>query len=355
MMVGIPAGGEMLTVLMAGCIACCALYGLHKLSQCRLRHCSCCRWFLRKCGTDPFEDFDLLVFVHEVSFTSAGQISTRVRLTAGDQQVSTDGSKKKTFHQPLLISIEQGVKTLLVELVDDRRGKPLAKLEFDVVDDLLKSKGIQQRTFALRECSKEAVNTKAVLSIRKSKGDVEAEAGLLQGMMSEHDAETRMMLQHHLGQVQDDMDDDGVDMTDEDKRMRVLARGCSGPVEVVGSWGGKGKTHLAVLSPPESKKVSLGFWSEGANWSGGDPPKKEIILTRVRGVAPHPQKDDAFVISHCPSPQTKEDIMMYSLDRNRQVWVESLSMLVKMVHDHRKGKAPGRNSNSSMKDGKRGS
>mmetsp|Transcript_37192 Transcript_37192/g.78932 ORF Transcript_37192/g.78932 Transcript_37192/m.78932 type:complete len:362 (+) Transcript_37192:328-1413(+) len=337
--VPIPSGGG----LLAGLVACCAIYGIYKLSQCRLRHCPCFRWCLRVSGSDSFSDFELMIFVHEITFTACDQrMPTKVRATAGDQEVCTDVSRNKQFHQPLLLLVEQGSESLLLEVMDAKRGRPVAKLDLDVVE-LLKNKQLgQKRNFAMKELSKQVCDMRLCLTFQDNSKSDEEQGLLVNTMLNDNDDsmddETKMMMKAHLQSAQQELqeeEDEASHLPPEVQKMRIIAKGCCGKIELVGGWGGKTEQYMAVQGPPEFKKFKLAIWASEQDYEKDQAPVKEIQLLRVRGVAPHPQSDQAFVVSHFLSPERKEDLLLYSLDRNRQVWVESLSLLVKMMHEMR--------------------
>jgi hypothetical protein len=210
--------------------------------------------------------------------------------------------------------------------------------------DVLKGKSLgQKRTFAMKEVSKDVVEAKLAVTFKEYKETDEEEGllvkELLVGVDDGMDAETKIMMQAHLAKSQQDLIEDrsdgSADLPPHIQKMRLIAKGCSGAVQVVGSWGAKTEQYLAVEGPPKKKKFRLALWSNKSDFDKGNEPDKEIQLLRVRGVAPHPQSDQAFVVSHFLTPERKEDLLVYSMDRNRQVWVESLSLLVKMVHEIR--------------------
>merc|ERR1719261_620057 len=80
--------------------------------RCRMRDCACIKRCLRCIGVDKFDDFEMMVLVHEALYTASAQkMSTLVRITAGGQTVSTDQNSKGNFQQPLTLFVEQGSAT----------------------------------------------------------------------------------------------------------------------------------------------------------------------------------------------------------------------------------------------------
>merc|ERR1719191_2060436 len=128
-------------LIIGGILATCAVCGLARCSGFRMRDCSCIKWCLRATGADSFNDFDMMILVHEALYTTNNRkLVTKVRITAGTQMVMTDPCKNGIFQQPLQIFVEQGTDKLVVELLDARDRKVLASLKLDVMSDILKPK-----------------------------------------------------------------------------------------------------------------------------------------------------------------------------------------------------------------------
>merc|ERR1719353_1500165 len=98
-----------------------------------MRDCSCIKRCFRCLGIDKFDDFEMMVVVHEALYTSAAtKMSTMVRITAGPQSVQTDPNSKGNFQQPLTVFVEQGSGHIQVDLLDSSK-RVLAKLSLDTV------------------------------------------------------------------------------------------------------------------------------------------------------------------------------------------------------------------------------
>merc|ERR1719316_1219782 len=116
------------------------LFGCMKCAQCRLRDCACLKRFLRFSGHDRFDDFELMMLVHEAMFERKEvKLTTVVRVTAGLHSVRTDPNSNGIFQQPLHITVEQGTDQVVVDLMN-MQGATLATLTLDVVDQILASK-----------------------------------------------------------------------------------------------------------------------------------------------------------------------------------------------------------------------
>jgi len=142
---GVPGTG-CCAVIVGVAVAICALCGINKCMKLRMRDCGCIKRWMRATGSDKFDDFELIINVHEATYTAASKskyvskLTTAVRVTAGAQTVKTDDSSKGIFQQMLQIFIEQGTEYVLVELMDSRDRKVAGSLKLDIMSDILHAK-----------------------------------------------------------------------------------------------------------------------------------------------------------------------------------------------------------------------
>merc|ERR1719446_2010276 len=75
-------GPMMICGLIGACVAVCGC--MRCLTACRLRNCALVKHFLLCTGQDPFDDFELMVLVHEAMFESVkkDKLNTIVQVTA---------------------------------------------------------------------------------------------------------------------------------------------------------------------------------------------------------------------------------------------------------------------------------
>merc|ERR1712060_389005 len=79
---------------------------------------SCIRSCLRFVGSDKFDDFDMMMLIHEAHFVSKrDKVKVAVRVSAGSQAVETDSSTNGIYQQPLVLFVEQGTSLITVSLV----------------------------------------------------------------------------------------------------------------------------------------------------------------------------------------------------------------------------------------------
>merc|ERR1719456_1430679 len=111
--------------------------------KCRLRDCPCIKKLLRFTGHDEFDDFELMILVHEAIFESKeAKMSTVVRVTAGSHTVSTDSNSNGIFQQPLHIMVEQGTDEIVIDLLDTR-SRVLATLPLQPTQHVLSAQSLQ--------------------------------------------------------------------------------------------------------------------------------------------------------------------------------------------------------------------
>mmetsp|Transcript_130024 Transcript_130024/g.324069 ORF Transcript_130024/g.324069 Transcript_130024/m.324069 type:complete len:340 (+) Transcript_130024:77-1096(+) len=316
-------------------LACCIGFGLYKCSHFRLRDCLCLKWCLRASGTDRFEDFELFLVVHEVIFTAATDMATVVRVSAGDQVVATEPNKR-WFQQPLSILIEQGTETLEVDIMKPSGKKRLGTLALDIMDILETKGGYTERVFSVKSCHHGFVNPKVKLSIHLSESD--EEMGLL-GSIEVSEDHAGMMVQNHLRRVQQATSvrtDNPIE--DRFSESELLSSACSGHLELLTSWGNKDKVWVLVKQV-KGKKPFLGIWKERQEQEHGKEPEYRIELLKVKSVQAHPTQDACFLINEAIKHGPPRQHQFYRLDRSRDVWVQTLSLLIAQL---RKKKGEGR-------------
>jgi len=315
--------------LLAIIFACCIGFGLYKCAQFRLRDCSCLKWCLRASGTDSFEDFELFVIVHEVVFTATEEKSTVVRLSAGDQVVATE-PHKRWFQQPLSILIEQGTETLEVDIMNQSGKQRLGTLALDITDILETEGGYTERLFSVKSCRQGFTNPKVKMSVHVAESD--EEVGLL-GSIEVSEDHAGMMVREHLNKVQRAATSSHHPKDEIKERLSescLLASACSGHLELLANWGSKDKVWVLVKQI-KGKKPFLGVWKDRHDQENGKEPVYRIDLLKVTNVQPHPAQDACFVINEAVRDGPPRKYQFFRLDRSRDVWVQTLSLLIGQV------------------------
>jgi len=349
-MIGLIArgvGGEMAgpcAMILLPIIAICALCGIWKFCcKCRLRDCGCIKRMLRCVGTDPFDDFDMMIQVHSAKFTSAARTTTFVRVKAGDMVVETDKSEEGVFQQALNLLVEQGSPCLEFELCDGRK-KVLATLKMDIMKDILKLEdgqmninAVNEKVFTMKQKQKSVLNPKITLTFSPERmGD--EEKALLGGINAS--AETEWMLTQHLNKLSDGSEPGskpGTKLADLSE-VELLAKGCAGPLEKFGKMGAKDRCHMAIVGPPRKKRFALHTWKTEKDFKEGKPHMDEVDLLKVTSVAADPSRPEVFVVNYMDEHKARASIKFNRVDRSRDVWVEMLQLLVMKVHEERKDK-----------------
>lgn len=327
---------DILGALLAPLLACCAIFGVYKCMNCRLRDCGCMKRWFRVTGVDVFDDFELFVVAHEALYTaSTHKLSTFVRLSAGRQKVSTDASSRGIFQQPLSLFVEQGTDTILVELMDSG-SRVLANLKFNVAQDILNSKeAIREKLFTMKQKNKGLINPRIRLTIRKESAF--EEEGLLANVVTGASPATNMLLRDQLEKEASrhhQESSSGPPLSETE----LLAKSCAGRLELFGDWGKIVSVFVAVLGPPQQKKHVLGIWDDQQQYQKGARPKTEVDLMKVLSVQPDPARSEVFLLNYVKADKTRTLSTFRRVDRSRDVWVEMISLLIKKLREDKETK-----------------
>lgn len=349
--VGISNSGSAGACL-AGVAALCAIFGIYKCLQCQLRDCRCLKWLLKKIGVDSFEDFDLRIIVHEATLTSAKSVSTCVRITVGNQQVVTETDDQGKFHQHVSIRVEQGSECVLVELMESRGKQVLAGLELDLVEDILgREQPVQGQVFDMSQKSKGIRRPRIRLTILHE-GKSEEEKRLLSDLHVSESAgdEVNNMVFEQLRKTEADLAGPGPAATSDESateaaspsKKQILTQSNSGPLQMLCQWGTFKNVNVSIKGPGTQRKYKLCIWDSDHDPEKGHKPAKEIDLMRIASVQPDPHHHDGFVIFYGVDPRTqrKDSITFKRVDRPRDVWVEMLSMQIKIAREERSQHKP---------------
>eukprot|EP00931_Biecheleriopsis_adriatica_P085354 TRINITY_DN5973_c0_g2_i1.p1 TRINITY_DN5973_c0_g2~~TRINITY_DN5973_c0_g2_i1.p1 ORF type:complete len:355 (-),score=86.39 TRINITY_DN5973_c0_g2_i1:109-1173(-) len=319
----------------AGLFSCLAVCGLYKCCKCRCRDCGCCKRCLRSTGFDKFDDFEIMVHVHEALFTGEKAKATIcVRVTAGLQTAKTEERKDLAFHESLSIFVEQGVETVFVELMDVREKRVLAVLKLDPIKDLLNSKDLNaEKLYAMKQKSKGLLNPRIRLSVHLDNGEGLAEKGLLQEV--DMSKETDMLLRSTMQKKQNNEQKPAAGYGATPSKSSVFMQGCSGPLQQFGSWGSTTNVWVCVKGPPEQKKHTLLIYKDEHDCIKGGTPKLEVPLLKIRSVQPDPGRQEVFIINYFDKDKVKQRLTFCRVNRARDVWVEILTLLIKEVHEEK--------------------
>jgi hypothetical protein len=347
-------GGGLIATIVGTFVAVCTIWGFCKLAHCKLRDCSCLKRFLRCTGTDEFDDFDVMVLVHDVAYTRSSSISAAVRIRAGDQVAETDFSSDGHFQQPLSIFVEQGTQHIDVDFISSSK-KVLATLLLDTLGDVIDPKEpVLQKVFRMKQKDKRIMNPMIKLSIH-TEADEEAMTQLLgERTLNE---ETDVVLRQQLAKVHQKYGEDAENLSD----LELLAKGCAGPVETFGSWGTTRSGYLNILGPPEEKKFKVCLWDSEAQarapkkkGGGGGAPKLAVPVLRITSVLADPGRSDVFKITYVDHDKLSRNLVLRRLDRSRDAWTQLLQMLIEKVREKHQSDKQGRRRDDRSSEDERG-
>jgi hypothetical protein len=218
------------------------------------------RRFFRWSGIDEFDDFELSAIVHEVhleGWNKKHEIS--VRITAGREVVTTDPQHNGVFNEALQTVVEQGVAEIVFDVLD-HRNRVLATLDLDTKEQVLaEGTDAPETTYEMRQKSKGIRNPTIKLSLLIHKeGDAE------RGLFATGGLGVDILVQRELQKVREEgtfsvrLNDYGSNH-DEDMDvgtdMEVLATACSGPLELLGRYGGTTRVHACVQAKASGKSL----------------------------------------------------------------------------------------------------
>jgi len=350
-MIGLIARGAMggdslgpCMMILGPIIAICAICGIWKFCcRCRIRDCRCIKRCLRLCGTDPFDEFDMMILVHAAKFTSAARTTTFVRVRAGDQVVETERSGEGIFQETVSLLVEQGAPCVEFELCDSRK-KVLASMKMDIMKDILKQEDgkttlqtVNEKTLTMKPKQKSVLNPKVTITFSPdSMGD--DEKAILGGINASK--ETEFMLTQHINKIAQTDGSKGASgkKLEELSEVELLAKSCAGPLERFGAMGKKERVHLEIIGPPKKKRVGLHTFKSEKEFKDGKPYMDEVDLLKVSSIAADPSRPEVFVVNYQDEHASRASLRFQRVDRSRDVWVEVLQLLVTKLHEERKNK-----------------
>merc|ERR1719265_3034203 len=285
---------------------------------------------LRVTGHDEFDDFELMMLVHEAQFEKReAKMTTVVRVTAGSHVVKTDPNSNGIFQQPLHITVEQGTQRVVVDLLDTH-DRVLATLTLDCQEHLLEPRSLQpEMIYVMKQKGKGVRNPKIKLTMVVGNSS-DAEKGLLSGVSSDVDILVRQQLRKAKEEGKEQGQGEAI------SEMEVLKQACAGPLELFEGLGKTTSVFVAVLGPPTSRHWVLGIWGDKRDFAAKKHALKEVDLLKLQSVQADPTRHHVFVINYYDESRVRQSLTFRRIDRARDVWVEILHALVQKVRDARK-------------------
>jgi len=284
---------------------------------------------LRSCGCDEYDDFDLMVMVHDANFTATSRKTTKVRITAGRQQIETNDNAKGIFQEPLQLAVEQGTQHIVVDLMESRT--VMAQIKIDVMTEILQGGKIIEKEYSLKPKIKQLSNPRVKLSFHAGK-DADVEKGLLSDMNLTK--ESAMILQQSLLKGKDRAGPSGA-TAEPLNPAQALAMGIKGNLEMFGTLGTCTKVYVAVSGPPATKKYIFSVFDDEKSHLKGEKPKLEVELMKILSVQEDPGRPDVFLVNYVDSRKNRERLSFRRLDLPTATWVELITKLIRLIREER--------------------
>jgi len=282
-------------------------------------------------GHDEFEDFELMILVHEAMFltTSNTKLTTVVQVTAGAHVVRTDPNSNGIFQQPLHLTVEQGAETIVVDLLDNHN-RVLATLSLDTVAQVLEPAHQTEKLFGMKQKGKGIRNPKIKLTMAvEAAGDVE------QGLLSGESTDVDILVQQQLAKVREEARSvHGAGLSE----IEVLKLACSGPLEIFEGLGQASNVYVAVMGPPASKRWVLGIWKDKRAFDAGAPTIREVDLLKIQSVQSDPARHNVFTVNYFDESRVRHALRFRRTDRARDVWVDLFHHVIQSAREYRQAK-----------------
>lgn len=272
----------------------------------------------RLVGVDQFDDFEFVLVVHDVSFEYAKKkFNTEVRVKAGEHTVVTAESSDGSFQQPFSIFVEQGTRSVRVEMVDTNRQRVVSSVDLDINKDILAAyrEPVSAKLYTMTQRTKAVINPRIRLSIEVEDSEA-VEAGLLPG--KEEDA--------------NDFVYEPMETVAETPEQQRMIDGLQGIVERFD--GQEDETvFVAVVGPPHYKRYFLAIWKDEQSFLEGKSCDDKVDLLKVRSVQPSSRGEQLFEVNYAKeSAQDKRQMLFGSLDRPLDEWTGPLISLIEARH-----------------------
>lgn len=282
-------------------------------------------------GHDTFDDFELMVLVHEAKLeTKEAKIPTIVRISAGAHMVKTDRNSNGVFQQPLHITVEQGNEQITVEVLNAHE-HVLATLKLDTLANVLRPENLQPETvYSMTPNSRSVRNPKVKLTTMVYKEE-DVEKGFLAGAGGDVDVLVSGQLRKAKQLVKNAGIEGGY------SEMEVLKHACAGPLEVFEGLGKTQAVYMAVRGPPQSRHWTLGVWNDQGDFESEANPLRQIDITKIQSVQADPTRHHVFVVNYFDDARMRQTMTFRRIDRARDVWVEILHLMVTQARSKQLG------------------
>eukprot|EP00746_Dinoflagellata_sp_MGD_P091780 gnl/MRDRNA2_/MRDRNA2_36356_c0_seq1.p1 gnl/MRDRNA2_/MRDRNA2_36356_c0~~gnl/MRDRNA2_/MRDRNA2_36356_c0_seq1.p1 ORF type:complete len:427 (+),score=83.54 gnl/MRDRNA2_/MRDRNA2_36356_c0_seq1:106-1386(+) len=360
-------------VVAALAVTCCSFCGLKKWAKnFNIRNYCCFRKLFKKMGIDTYDTFEMQAIMRKANFAADSDCRLcLVIIISGKQSIRSKNFRNgDQVHQTLPVTVEQGVRQILLELHDDA-GHCVArrKMTVEEVLQLADKDESTKRALVLRKRGTFLSTDAQVYIDFVTKGggnDLEGMEGI---EISNLSPEMQLSLQkanktkqlkkqrkRTPRQKKSESSDDSEGDTGESSpatgtaaQLDLIAKTCCGPLKLGGSFGHKTNYYFAVYQgaqdgtpnrySPDSKFAqiswSLGWWKDQENFVNGEKPIGAISMLRVTNIFLAPDSPNVFCIRHISKAKGKEEMFLDRVDRSRDVWVESLHLFIEHLRQAR--------------------
>mmetsp|Transcript_47081 Transcript_47081/g.86316 ORF Transcript_47081/g.86316 Transcript_47081/m.86316 type:complete len:342 (+) Transcript_47081:126-1151(+) len=313
----VTAGGM---AILCGCVWC---------SRWRLRDWSCCKCLLRFVRYDNFDDFELRVMVHDVSYGKLKQ-KTYLKITAGRQKVETDPSSSGKFHEKMDILVEQGATVVKFDLMDTRH-HVLAQLKLNTVRDILEAKGLcEERTYNMNPKHKSIGQPPKLTLTMLMNFEGDEETPLIADGSSDMNI---LLLQHISKTAREHHENHGNALVTEIETLREAG---SGSAELFRGTSKTEHVYLAIVGPPMSRRWTLGLWPDIKDFQSRKPSLVDVDMLKIQSVQPDAVRKKVFTVHYFDDLRIAQKLTIRTIEINRDVWVEMLTRLITIAHDQRR-------------------
>jgi len=334
---GMMGGGGGAMEMLQCCMVFAAICAVCKcFKSCSFRDCPCVKRFYRLSGQDAFDEFELMVLVHEALFEHKHKsIKTCVQITAGANTVTSDPSSNGVFQQPLHLLIEQGVEEICIELKEGNH--VLADLHLNVVKHVL-CVAKPENILSMKVKDGDHIHNPRIKLTMVVNTEQDEEKGLLAGAETGSSDIDILVKQQFRKARQEEIatrkvgDHGDLDVSDLD----VLKHACTGPLEIFEGLGKSTLVYAGVSGPPHSRRWVLGFWKDQKSCEAKQHGMLEIDLLKVQSVQADPSRHHVFVINCFDEERVRRQITFRRVDRARDVWVQMLHLLVVKAREYGK-------------------
>merc|ERR1740123_260167 len=184
-----------------------------------------------------------------------------------------------------------------------------------------------ETVFNMKQIGKGARVPRVKLSIVATVSDME------QGLLSEPQNDLEILVCQQLCKAKNDCTLAAEGETVSERK--VLKQACRGKLDMFGTMGNTMCVFVAVLGPPASRRWLLGIWRDEHDFDRKRAANTEIDILKISSVQHYPNRHHVFLITYFDENRAEQSVTFRRVDRNRDVWVELLLLLVTMAREER--------------------